>query len=308
MPGTQALVEPDDGPRAVAVEAMATRFELLVWDEGDPARLRAAGEEALAEITRAEGRLSRFRSTSEIAWVNAAAGGPPVRLSPPVFDLVARSVELARLTGGAFDPTVGPLLQAWGLRGSGTPGDPGSVARARGLVGAERLELDEAARTVRLPEPGMELDLGGIGKGAAVDEAVALLRESGVHTALLHGGTSSVHSIGESPDGGPWRVGWHVPGEDAPRVVELASGRPALAVSAPHGRTAGDGERTRGHVIDPRSGEPTRAAATALVSGLSSTLCDALSTALLVLGPEGVSLLERRFPGYRAEVVGSRPL
>jgi thiamine biosynthesis lipoprotein len=290
----------------VAVEAMATRFELLIWDEKDPARLRAAGEEALAEIVRAEERLSRFRPTSEVAWVNAGAGGAPVPVSPAVFDLVVQSVELARLTEGAFDPTVGPLLLAWGLRGSPTAHDPVVVARARGLVGAERLELEEAARTVRLPEPGMELDLGGVGKGAAIDEAVILLRDSGVRTALLHGGTSSVHSIGALPDGGSWRVGWHVPGKEVPRVVELTSARPALAVSAPHGRTAGDGEHRWGHVIDPRTGEPTDAARTALVSGPSSMLCDALSTALLVLGAEGTALLESRFSGYRAEAIGPR--
>jgi thiamine biosynthesis lipoprotein len=287
----------------LAAFAMATRFELLVWDEGDPARLRAAGEDALAEISRTEARLSRFRPTSEIAWVNAGAGGAPARLSPIVFDLVVRSLELARLTDGAFDPTVGPLLRAWGLRGSETPGDPAAVARARAVVGWGRLELDEGARTVRLPQAGMELDLGGIGKGAALDAAGALLQETGVRAALLHGGTSSVHSLGELPDGRPWRVGWHVPGEDAPRVVELTAERPALAVSAPHGRIAGDGARSWGHVIDPRTGEPTRAARTALVTGPSSTLCDALSTAFLVLGPEGAPILQEHFPAYRAEAV-----
>jgi thiamine biosynthesis lipoprotein len=282
---------------------MATRFELLIWDEEEPARLRAAGEEALAEIVRTEERLSRFRPTSEIAWINSKAGGEPVRASPAVFDVVVRSAEIARLTGGAFDPTVGPLLRAWGFRGGEARADPEALDRARELVGMEKVEIEPETRSVRLPRLGMELDLGGIGKGAALDEAIALLQESGVRAALLHGGTSSVHTIGESPDGGPWRVGWHVPGEDVPRVVELGPGRPALAVSAAHGRTAGDGEDAWGHVIDPRSGHPTRAAQTALVSGPSSTLCDALSTALLVLGAEGASTLERDFPGYRAETL-----
>jgi thiamine biosynthesis lipoprotein len=291
---------------ALALEAMATRFELLIWDDADPTRLRAAGEEALAEIVRAERRLSRFRPTSEIAWVNAAAGGEPARLSPPVFDLVARSIDLARLTGGAFDPTVGPLLRAWGFRGAPAAGSE-DVRRARELVGAARITLDAALRTVLLPEPGMELDLGGIGKGAAIDDAVALLREAGVRTALLHGGTSTIHTVGDAPDGGAWRVGWHVPGEEHPRVVELGGGRPALAVSAPHGRTSGAPGQRRGHVVDPRSGTPSEAASSAAVSGPTSTLCDALSTALLVLGPDGAPLLARHFPGYRAAVVGRSP-
>lgn len=291
------------GPLAFAAEAMATRFELLVWDDDDPTRLRAAAEEALAAITRAEERLSRFRPTSEIAWVNARAGGDPVRLTPAVFALLQRCAEIARLTWGAFDPTVGPLVRAWGLRGDPVADEPGARS-AHALVGMHRVELDAEARTARLPEPGMEIDLGGIGKGAALDEAIAVLHEAGVATALLHGGTSSVHIVGEAPGGGPWRIGWRTPGDDTPRMVELDPDRPALAVSAPHGRTAGDGRRTWGHVMDPRAGAPVPGGRGALVTGPTSTLCDTLSTALLALGPEERSALESRFPDYRFEVAG----
>jgi thiamine biosynthesis lipoprotein len=280
---------------------MATRFELLVWDQGDPVRLRAAAEEALAAITRAEDRLSRFRPTTEIAWINARAGGDPVPATPVVLGLLARCADVSRLTGGAFDPTVGPLLRAWGFRGDPAADEEG-IETARGLVGIHRVELDADRHTVRLPEPGMEIDLGGIGKGAALDEAIALLRDAGVVTALLHGGTSSVHVVGEAPGGGPWRIGWRTPGDDTPRTVELEPDRPALAVSAPHGRTAGDGGRTWGHVMDPRAGAPAPVARAALVTGPTSTLCDALSTALLVLGPEARPSLEMHFPHYRFDL------
>jgi thiamine biosynthesis lipoprotein len=283
---------------------MATRFELLVWDDRHPARLRAAAEEALAAITRAEERLSRFRPTSEIAWINARAGGEAVRVTPAVFDLLARCGEISRLTGGAFDPTVGPLVRTRGPGNAAAPHREG-VEGAPALVGMDRVELDAAARTARLPEAGMEMDLGAIGKGAALDEAVALLREAEISTALLHGGTSSVHTVGRPPGDHPWRLGWRVPGEETPRVVELDPGRPALAVSASPTRIGIRGRED--HVIDPRSSRPLPRGGGALVSGPTSTLCDALSTALLVLGPAGRPALEGRFTGYRFEVAAPAP-
>ena len=104
---------------ALALEAMATRFELVIHDAGDPHRLRALGQQALAEVERAERLWSRFQPTSEVAWINAAAGGRPVRVSPETFALLEASASLARATGFAFDPTVGPLLRAWGARFEG---------------------------------------------------------------------------------------------------------------------------------------------------------------------------------------------
>ncbi len=293
-------------PVALALEAMATRFELLLAGD-DPVRLRAAGEEALREIERAEALLSRYRPTSPIAWINHGAGGPPVRVDPDVFGLLEQCRDLARLTDGAFDPTVGPLLRAWGfLDGSGREPERATLAAARGLVGMERVELDAPGLTVRLPGRGMELDMGAIGKGFALDAAIRSLREKCLSSvavsvsALLHGGTSSVHVIGRAPGGLAWRVGWRVPGEPEARPLVLEA---ALSVSAPHGKAFTADGRTYGHVLDPRTGQPTRTAQTAAVRGPSSTLCDALSTALLVLGQPGRRGLAERFPGYVFDTV-----
>ncbi len=285
-------------PVALALRAMATRFE-LVLDGDDPVRLRAAGEEALGEIERVEARLSRYRPTSDVAAVNAAAGGGPVRVDPRVAALLDECALLSRLTDGTFDVSVGPLLRAWGfVGGSGAPADPRDVARARALVGMQQVEIDRAGSTVRLTRPGMELDLGAVGKGYAIDRAIAVLREHGVPRALLHGGTSSVHSIGRPRGGQDWGIAWRVPGEPL-RRRGLDPSRPALAVSAPHGKafTGRDG-RTWGHVLDPRTGQPARAVASACVAGPSSTRCDALSTALLVLGGPWPDTLAASFPDY----------
>src|SRR6185503_11291633 len=190
---------------ALGLEAMATRFELILAGD-DPVRLRAAGEEALREIERIEALLSRYRPSSAIAAINAGAGGAPIRVDPRVVTLLRLCADLSRLTDGAFDVTVGPLLRAWGfVGGSGAPPETAALARARGLVGIERVELDVTACTVRLSQAGMELDLGAIGKGYAIDCAIAVLEEHGVPSALLHGGTSSVHVIGHVSGGAPWR-------------------------------------------------------------------------------------------------------
>jgi len=275
---------------------MATRFVLSLWDDIDEARLRAAGEAALAEVVRWEERLSRFRPGSEISQINRGAGRGAVRVSPPVFELLERCRELHRATRGAFDPTVGPLMRAYGFRGGDAPLGEDALLSARGLLGMDRVELDPAGRTVGLPVVGMELDLGAIGKGAAVDAAVAVLQECGIESALLDGGTSSVHVVGSAPGGAPWRIGWRVPRESAPRLFELTPARPALAVSASHGRSVAGG--TVGHVLDPVLGGPADAGRSALVSGPTSALCDALATGLLVLGPTRGPAMLSQLPGY----------
>ena len=145
----------------------------------------------------------------------------------------------------------------------------------------------------------MELDLGAIGKGWAVDAAIERLVELGVTSALLHGGTSSVHVLGRPEDEPSWRVGWRIPGEVAPRILDL---RAALSVSAPHGKAFEADGCTFGHVLDPRSGQPVAGPAAAAVRGPSSTVCDALSTGLLVLGDGGRRMLADLFPDYTLEV------
>jgi thiamine biosynthesis lipoprotein len=281
---------------SLALEAMATRFELLLWGR-DEGTLRAAGEEALAEIAWADAELSRYRPGSAVFWLNASAGGRPLHLDARVLALLEQSRRLSAATLGAFDPTVGPLLRAWGfVGGRGHMAESARLAAARLLVGMEHLELDLAAGTARLAAPGMELDLGAIGKGFALDRAMAVLEEHEVERVLLHGGTSSVHVLGPGPDGGPWRMGWRVPGRSPEvEVVELLA--PAFSVSAPHGRSFVHEGRVLGHVLDPRIGLPVEGALSAAVGGASSTVCDALSTALLVLGEAGLPRLRSLFPG-----------
>jgi thiamine biosynthesis lipoprotein len=286
----------------LALEAMGTRFE-LVMHGGDPVRLRAAGEEALAEIARLDRQLSRYDRASDISWINAHAAEAPVVVEPRVFELLDRCQRLSAVTEGAFDITVGALLDAWRFtRNTTTCGarpDEETRELARRAVGFEHMRLDAASRTVSFARRGVALDLGAAGKGYAIDAAVEVLRGHGVAHALIHGGTSSVHALGCSPDGAGWRIAWEVPG-DTRRQFVLTDG--ALSVSAAHGKAFSLDGRQFGHVIDPRSGHPTTAARAAVVRGPASFECDALSTALLVHGASWGRVLRARFAGYEGNV------
>jgi thiamine biosynthesis lipoprotein len=212
---------------------------------------------------------------------------------------------LSRETNGAFDITIAPLVRCWGfMGGTGSMPEPAAVAQARASVGMPQVELDAEKLTVRFARPGVMLDFGAIGKGYAIDRAVALLREAGVTSALIHGGTSTAFALGTQPGGARWKIAITAP-TDEPSAKPLAVAElenESLSVSAVWGRSFRVGEKTYGHIIDPRTGVPAENALLSAVVLPSATETDALSTALLtdaeLLGP----LVARR-PGIRCLVV-----
>jgi thiamine biosynthesis lipoprotein len=348
----------------LARNAMATRFEAVLHG-ADAAALRAAGEEALSEIERIEAQLSLYQPASEIAHLNARAARGPVKVSPALFRLLERAAALHRETDGAFDITIGPLMRCWGfVGGTGRLPEPAALAEARARVGMGLVELNARDFTVRFAREGVILDLGALGKGYAIEEAAGLLRETGVTSALLHGGTSSVHALGRTPEGEPWKVaiekppltprearyrtpipngGENTPNPFAPDAPEQRSGAPAsgparrgrqndavpeagapvqgdtgqssellavvplenesLSVSAVWGKSFQSGDKTLGHVLDPRTGQPSSNAVLAAVVTPSATEGDALSTALLTLGAAGLDAIQGLRPGMRCLVM-----
>ncbi len=253
-------------PIALSLHAMATRFELVLYGD-DPMHLRAAGEEALREIESLDAQLSLYRPESDLTWINAHAYRQPVRVEPQLFDLLRLAGEISAETDGAFDITMTPLLRAWGfVGGTGSLPDPKALEEARAAVGMRHTHLDSEASTIRFDHPHTELDLGAIGKGYAIERAADSLRENGITSALLHGGTSSVCGIGHPPDLSAWRIGVRDPhNPDAFfETVDLLDS--ALGVSAIHGKSFTVGSRRYGHVIDPRTGQPTGATPLAAVT------------------------------------------
>lgn len=299
---------------------MATRFELVLQGE-EPVALRAAGEEALDEIDRLEAQLSLFRPSSEIAHLNALAARGPVRVTPGLFALLQHAKKLHAETFGAFDVTVAPLVRCWGfMGGTGRIPRPEELEAARSSVGMQHVELERADFSVRFAREGVMLDLGAIGKGYAIERAALLLREAGVTSALLHGGTSTVYALGKQSNGQVWQVAVENP------TTALGPGRPtvscepsprapmatvpltdeAMSVSAVWGKSFEADGKVFGHVLDPRSGQPVSGAVLAAVVLPSATETDALSTALLTLGCEGHDHIAGLRAGMRTLVVAER--
>jgi thiamine biosynthesis lipoprotein len=286
---------------------MGTRFELAGHGMPEPG-LRAAAEEAFEEVRRLEDLLSLYRSRSDIGRINAAAGnGKWIPVSPVTYQLLEFALRVGRDTDGGFDPTVGPVVRAWGFHGGdGSRPDPKALADALAACGPAQLEFAAESGAIRLRAAGAQLDLGAVGKGFALDRAAGILEEAGLGHFLLHGGTSSIVARGSAPDGGPWLVGLGsigIPGGPTPAPAALAD--TSLSVSAVWGRGFLEKGRHLGHVIDPRNGEPVGHSVSAAVRGPSAALTDALSTALLVLGARFAEELPRRFPGYEALHLGT---
>lgn len=278
----------------LATFAMATRFELVLAGE-EEAGLRAAGEAALAEIHDWEARLSAFRPDSFLSYINRHAAERAIPLDEDVYALFRDAMEVHRLSGGAFDVTVGPLMRALGFRGE-PPADRAGLDAARAVTGMDKLVLDEGERTIRFLRAGVLIDLGSIGKGHALDRAADVLRGAGIGDALLHGGTSSVVAIGAPPEN---ELGWGVAVASiaGPETVRLKNA--GLSTSKPSGRTVVIDGVEVGHVLDPRSGRPAACVESATVVGPDARITDAWATALLVLGERPDSMPE----GLRSIIV-----
>ncbi|HAV63118.1 MAG TPA: FAD:protein FMN transferase [Verrucomicrobiales bacterium] len=298
-------------PLRIARGAMATRFEIALFGD-DPIALRAAAEEALDEVQRVEQLLSWRKSTSPVARLNAGAAGVPIKVTPELFSFVRRCHELWELGNHAFDITVGPLMQAWsGLAERGQTTDEPALAAARDACGMQHVELNPKDYTVKFARPGMRLDFGAVGKGYALDLATEVLRDAGVTSALIHGGTSTVCAIGHPPDAGHWRVAVeYPPGDEVVEslpvltVVDLCD--EAMSVSAVWGRVFRIGQDTFGHVLDPRTGRPAGEALLSIYVCREATEADAMSTALLTEGASGVGHFETSRPDARTLVLGGR--
>lgn len=291
----------------LAKHAMATRFELVLHGANEPS-LRAAGEEALAEIERLENQLSLYRPGSEIAQLNARAAREPVRVSPEVFALLQHAARLTAETGGAFDITIAPLVRCWGfMQNSGRIPTAEEVEAARAMVGMHHVSCNRAERTIQFSKPGVMLDLGAIGKGYAIARATELLRDAGVTSALIHGGTSTASAIGQPPDAESWQFALPPQIETAiqaaPPVLKLRD--ESVSVSAVWGRSFEFAGKRFGHVLDPRSGQPVDAALLSVVVLPDATETDALSTALLTLGPAGQEKIHALRAGMRSIIVAA---
>jgi FAD:protein FMN transferase len=242
------------------------------------------------EAKRIEWKFSRYREASVVSEINRNAGRTPVAVDEETDMLVKSALELSRLTGGRFDPTVGALRRAWDFR-SERVRSSGEIAALLPLVNAAAVSRRD--RTVFLRCPGMELDLGGVGKEYAVDRAAEILRDEGIRAAIVNF-AGDVCTIGSRADGRPWSVGVADPRDRARcRFAVRVLGDSGIATSGDYERGfVKDGVRYH-HILDATTGWPARGVASATVVAGSAFRAGRFATAALLLGTSaGLTLLE----------------
>ena len=294
-----AAVGPAHPPSSAMVSVERARWLMgtlctAAVEHRDRAAALGALAGALDEIDRLENVMSSWREDSELARLNRSAAAGPVACSTDLAAVLDSAIVLARLTGGAFDPTVAPLVDAWDLRGTGRVPDAAEIAAALARVGWSQLDLDRQAGTVRFARPGMSLDLGGIGKGFALDHAAATLATHGVRRALVNLG-GEVMAVGERHT-----ITVAHPAARLAPVVELEVGDACVSTSAQSERGFTVAGVRHGHVLDPRTGRPATTAASVTVVCRSATRADALATALLVMGRQRAAGFVRGHPDVAA--------
>lgn len=271
---------------------MGTMLTITAWGS-DTTAILAAIHAARDSVRAVDSLMSVYRPGSDVSLVNRGAGGAPVGVAPQTLHVLLRARDVWRLSAGAFDPTVGPLVEAWGFHGeSGGIPQAEALDSLRGLVGFDRVQIDSACSTVRLPLDGMRLDLGGIAKGYALDLGRAAMRVDAISGGMLDLG-GNVLVFGHPPAGHSWKIGIRHPrhGTMLLGTLELDSG--AVATSGDYEHFYEIGGVRYAHLLDPRTGAPARGVMAATAIGPVGEWSDGLSAALFLAGTvRGVALAD----------------
>ena len=268
---------------------MDTLVTIKAWgDEAEP--IRGLLDAAFGEIERLEGVMSKKRRDSEVSRINEGVSGEWITMSADVVPVLGRALFFSRLSDGACDVTIGPVMRLWGFSTTAPHiPDKDEIAAALDLVGADKIEVNEGR--LRLLKKNMALDLGAIAKGYAVDRAVRVLQQGGASGALVDAG-GDLRFFGTKPGGRRWRIALAHP-RKAGTLIEIGE-MPlhSVATSGDYERFfESDGKRYH-HLLDPRTGYPARRAVSATVWARTCMDADMLSTTLFVMGPDGVPWIE----------------
>ena len=270
--------------------AMGTVFEIVAY--GDSAeRISTAIDQALDEVVRLDNVMSNFKPESDLSRMNREAHFHPVRIPVELYKVIETSLVYSRLSDGEYDVSVAPVVDLWkaALAGGATP-TAAEQAQARSCVGYEKIEL-MAPDQIEFHSHCTRVDLGSIGKGYAVDRATAILRANGIQRAYIDAGGSTIYGMGSPPDRDGWLVHLRDPSNRLDPQVKLISNSVSTSEQTAASTLTGDAP---GHIVVPGSGKPLRTRYAVSVTAKSATDSDALSTTLLLLGPEkGAALVSR---------------
>ncbi|MDD4894065.1 MAG: FAD:protein FMN transferase, partial [Candidatus Omnitrophica bacterium] len=251
------------------------------------------------EISRIENLLSKYKEDSEIAKLNKLG---KLKASPDTFYILEKTKEFCKLTDGAFDISVGPLMDLWGFTdGKYRVPDKALVSRALEKTGADKIILNINDNMVKFKLHGMKLDLGGVAKGYALDCAVKKLKENGIKSCLINAG-GQVYCLGDK-FGKPWIVAAHSPrGKSFSGYLKLKD--KSAATSGDYEQYFVSKNKRYCHIIDPRTGYPADSGVISVtVTAPDGLTADVLSTSVFILGKEKGLALIKEFPGACVEII-----
>jgi len=282
-------VQMDGGYR----EVMGT-FARIVVVADKAQQARNCIEAGFAELRRIDALMSDYKADSELSKVNRSAFRGPVKVSDELFGLLQKSVEFSRLSNGAFDITVGPLVDLWRKAGEvNAMPDENELAEAKSRVDYEKLILDANEQTVRFAVDGMRLDLGGIAKGYSVDKAVSVMKQKGAIAGMVDSG-GNIYCFGKPADKNVWLIGIQDPRlENNEPLMVLKLKDMAVATSGDYRRFVMVGGKKVSHIIDTNTATGAHKLAGDTVIAKTAVDADAISTVVNVLGAEkGLTLIE----------------
>jgi FAD:protein FMN transferase len=306
-PPPTPVVKPSEQAKLIYTgEAMGTVVQVTFWTDDEPAAAQAA-EAVFAEMKRLDGVMTTWTSTSEVSRVNAAAGGKPVAVSDETFRVIARAQDVAIKSHGVFDITVGAYKGLWKFDEDidGVLPNPKDVQLRKKLVNYRDLILNPKKKTVQLRRKGMSITLGGIAKGYAVDQCVALLRNRGFVDFIVQAG-GDMYVSGRKTDQ-PWVVGIRDP--RGPREASFA-----LAPIEDHSfSTSGDYERAfvkdgkrYHHILDPRTAQPATQSRSVTIMAKDAFTADAWSKVLFIEGWQAAIKLAASMPDFECVIVDDK--
>lgn len=278
---------------------MGTRIHAEIWHE-DAAAAGVLLDAVLAEMRRIEAQYSPYIEQSELSRLNREAGRDWVTTTPEMIELLAKSEQVSRMTGGAFDITYASVGRYYDYREGRRPGDD-VLAAGLDAINYEFVQIDPDSRRVRFLHPLVYVDLGGIAKGYAVDRAVALLQAAGVTQASVAAGGDS-RIIGDRR-GEPWTVGIQDPRREGAMAVLLPLVDTAVSTSGDYERFFEEDGIRYHHILDPSTGDSARDSWSVTILGPEATFTDGLSTSVFVLGPDKGLALINRLPGIDAIII-----
>ncbi len=247
----------------------------------------------LAEIRRLEKLMSTWISASELSKVNEAAGEHPVRVGPENLGVLKASMHMAQLTQGGFNIAVGPAVAAWNVSQEGRIPSLEELAEVRSLTALADVQIDESRSTVFLKHKGMQIDVGGIGKGYAADLVVEVMKSAGA-TAGVVALSGDIKTFGRMPDRERFIFGIQHPRKEQGQILgHLELENEAVSTAGDYQRfIMKDGVRYH-HILDPETLQPARGCQSVTVIAKEGVTADGLDTGIFVLGPEkGMALIE----------------